>query len=67
MTGTDESGDPIADSDWAIVLILPLGPGGEPVAIPVNPLWLLIIASMASLGLGTLALSRRKRRKESAK
>ena len=64
MTGTDESGDPVADSDWAVVLILPFGiGGGDPIPVPVNPLWLIIAGSVGGIGFGLLALSRRSRAK----
>ncbi|TDG12906.1 hypothetical protein E2F43_15230 [Seongchinamella unica] len=66
MAGSDESGDPVADSDWAVVLVLPFGIGGEPIPVPVNPLWLAIAASAGGIGLGLLALWRRQRRKQSS-
>lgn len=60
LQGRDESGDPLADSDWAVVLILPIGPGGVQVAIPVNPLWLVIGTSLTVLGAGAWILRRRR-------
>ena len=60
--GTDESGDPIADSDWEVVLILPFSGGdGEAVEIPVNPAWLVLLGSAGTLLLGLAALRRRRR------
>ena len=58
VEGTDESGDLIADSDWAVVIILPIG--DTPVAIPVNPSWLIGIASLTLLGLGLARIRARK-------
>jgi hypothetical protein len=60
MTGTDESGDPVSDSDWAVVIVLPLS--GEAVAIPVKPLWLIFACSLAIGGTGLYAITRRRRR-----
>lgn len=61
LQGRDESGDPVADSDWAVVFIIPLGGAGGTIAIPVSPAWLVLIASLGLAGIGAAALVKRRR------
>ena len=66
MEGTDDSGDPLADSDWAVVLIIPSIVGGDPIPVPINPLWLLIMASLGSAGLALRFMPGRQQRNRRA-
>jgi hypothetical protein len=61
LEGTSESGNPVADSNWAVVLILPIGSGGEPISVPINPAWLLATAVLL-LATSGIALRRRSRK-----